>query len=78
MSEDYEKFPELKGFYVGDPDLAKEIARRWNSFPDLLTACMAVLDRTCGCNSHDPEWHSSRCLVPLVRSAVKQVERTQP
>ncbi len=32
-------WPEMKGFDFGDPDLAKEIMRRWNAFEPLLAAC---------------------------------------
>jgi hypothetical protein len=75
MLRDSEQFPEMNSFDVGDPVLAKEIARRWNSYPGLLDACKHAVERNCGCHSSEgPHWHSRHCSVPILRAAIQKAE----
>lgn len=47
-------FPEMNSFEVGDPALAKEIAKRWNTHHDLIAMLReAVVE----CEKHNTEYH---------------------
>lgn len=68
------KFPEVDRFDVGDPALAKEIARRWNSFNDLKVACQLAFDVLI----HQRPMVSQEDCVHKLRLALDKSERKQP
>lgn len=65
-----EAWPECQGFDVGSPTLAREIARRWNLFADLVKACQVAHD--------DWDLQEGSAAKITLETVLKQVNASNP